>query len=55
MKLKFCETCKIENNILFRVQIEKGKNWIFVCESCCEKHQNLEHYKYGGTWKGSRH
>jgi hypothetical protein len=55
MKSKFCETCKTENTILFRVQIEKGKKWIFVCKTCCEIHQNLENYKYGGTWKGSRH
>jgi predicted metal-binding protein len=55
MKTKICKICKIEEIILFRIQIEKGKTWIFVCKSCCEKSQKLENYKYGGTWKGSRH
>lgn len=55
MKSKICDTCKIEETVMYRIQIEKSKAWIFVCKSCCEKHKNLEHYKYGGTWKGSRH
>lgn len=55
MKSKLCENCKKENTILFRVQIKKGKIWLFVCKICCEKYQKLEHYKYGGTWKGFRH
>ncbi|WP_298391615.1 hypothetical protein [Flavobacterium sp.] len=55
MKTKTCELCKAEESVLFRIQIQKGKTWLFVCRICCEKSQKLEHYKYGGTWKGNRH
>jgi protein-arginine kinase activator protein McsA len=55
MKTKICAICKIEETTLFRVQIEQGKIWIFVCETCCKKSQHLPHYRYGGTWKGYRH
>ena len=55
MKTKSCHICKTDDNILFRIQLEKGKIWIFVCKSCCENAQKLENYKYGGTWKGARH
>lgn len=55
MKTKICELCQIEESILYRIQIEKGKTWLFVCKSCCENAQKLENYKYGGTWKGARH
>ena len=54
MKTKNCDLCKIDETVLFRVQILKGKTWLFVCKSCCEKSQKLEDYKYGGTWKGKR-
>ncbi len=55
MKTKKCGICNVESSLLFRVQIEKGKIWIFVCKSCCENAQKSENYKYGGTWKGTRH
>ncbi|MBC7642481.1 MAG: hypothetical protein H7174_09130 [Flavobacterium sp.] len=55
MKTKTCEICKTEQSILFRIKVKKGKIWMFVCKYCCEKSQELENYKYGGTWKGSRH
>jgi protein-arginine kinase activator protein McsA len=55
MKTKICELCKIEETTLFRVQIQKGKTWIFVCESCCNQSKSNPNYRYGGTWKGYRH
>jgi len=55
MKTKICATCQEEHTVLYRVQIRKGKTWVFVCKTCCEKHQQLPEYRYGGTWKGSRH
>jgi hypothetical protein len=55
MKIKNCSFCNLPDTILFRIQIEKGKTWLFVCKLCCEKSQKLPNYKYGGTWKGSRH
>jgi hypothetical protein len=55
MKTKICALCEIEDTTLFRVQIQKGKIWLFVCASCCKKVQILPDYRYGGTWKGYRH
>ena len=55
MKTKICAICNVEASLMFRIQINIGKTWIFVCKSCCEKSQTLQHYKYGGTWKGGRH
>ena len=55
MKTKKCKICKLDESVLFRIQIVKGKNWIFVCKTCCDKSKISENYKYGGTWKGSRH
>jgi protein-arginine kinase activator protein McsA len=54
MKIKICHLCEAEESTLFRIQIQKGKIWIFVCKSCCEKSQKLADYKYGGTWKGKQ-
>ena len=55
MKTKTCEICTFESSTMFRIQVTAGKIWIFVCESCCEKSKKVQHYKYGGTWKGKRH
>lgn len=55
MKTKICALCKIETNILYRIQLTKGKEWIFVCADCCNKAKIEPNYKYGGTWKGYRH
>lgn len=55
MKTKRCKQCDVESYVMYRIQIEKGNNWIFVCKDCCEKSKKLLNYKYGGTWKGSRH
>ena len=55
MKTKTCATCQKEDDVMHRVQIQKGKTWIFVCKECCEVHQKKPNYRYGGTWKGYRH
>jgi len=51
-RVKYCEVCKIDFYILFRVQYQTSKEWIFVCHECLLnlKKDNLA-YKYGGTWK----
>jgi|GEM_PF-2896496 len=36
MKTKICDLCAREETLLYRVQIKKGKDWIFVCAACCE-------------------
>jgi RNase P subunit RPR2 len=53
MKTKICATCNEPHVVLYRVQINLGKEWLFCCKNCTEKHQSLPYYKYGGTWKGS--
>lgn len=56
MKTKTCHTCQSEHSVLYRVQLQKGKNWVFVCKTCCNQHKSsTAYYRYGGTWKGSRH
>ena len=55
MKTKFCALCKTEATTMYRVQLTKGKIWIFVCTDCCNKVKLQPGYSYGGTWKGSRH
>lgn len=55
MKTKTCATCKNESSVMYRIQVQKGKTWIFVCTDCLKKHQQGQYYRYGGTWKGVRH
>ena len=55
MKTKQCSICFKEEFVLYRVLISLGKDWLFVCKNCCEIKKNEPNYKYGGTWKGSRH
>ncbi len=55
MKTKFCALCKKEASTLYRVQISKGNQWIFVCTDCCNNAKAQPGYRYGGTWKGYRH
>lgn len=55
MKTKICSLCQKETTLLYRVQIKKGKVWIFVCTECCIIVKTEPDYRYGGTWKGGRH
>ena len=55
MKTKICAICLKEETVLYRVQITKGKVWIFVCTDCCNNVKKEPGYRYGGTWKGNRH
>lgn len=55
MKAKNCALCKNEATTLYRVQLTKGKIWVFVCANCCNKVKTEPGYRYGGTWKGERH
>ena len=51
-KKKNCEQCAKDATIMYRVQIDTSKKWIFVCKSCLNllKPSNKS-YRYGGTWK----
>lgn len=53
MKTKNCDLCKKTDVVIYRIKIDKSKNWKFVCKTCCQKAKSLPQYSYGGTWKGS--
>ena len=55
MKTKDCYRCGEAHTTLYRVQVQKGKTWVFVCPACCEILKKGPYYRYGGTWKGYRH
>jgi len=55
VKTKDCQSCKKPGEVMYRIQVKKGKEWIFVCPKCQAKHAEGEYYRYGGTWKGYRH
>ncbi len=37
LKTKICDLCQMKATILYRVQLNKGKGWVFVCTDCCNK------------------
>ena len=52
MKKKNCNNCKKEFKVMYRVQFDFLKKWVFVCKVCLEKFKpNNPYYRYGGTWK----
>lgn len=52
LRKKYCHNCKLDFNILYRVQLNQKKIWVFICESCLNILKPLnKFYKYGGTWK----
>lgn len=55
VKTKACAMCTQEAEVLYRVQLTKGKEWVFVCTPCCLLAKTYPQYRYGGTWKGDRH
>ncbi|MDE0598953.1 MAG: hypothetical protein OSB51_07220 [Dokdonia donghaensis] len=55
MKTKQCHTCNTETEVAFRVRLHSKKQWVFICEDCCNLHKDSPGYTYGGTWKGKRH
>ena len=55
MKTKTCPYCQQASSVMYRIQVQKGKEWIFVCPECLPNCQKQAQYRYGGTWKGARH
>jgi len=55
MKTKVCDLCENTGEVMYRIQIKKGKQWIFACPKCQAEQAKGEFYRYGGTWKGYRH
>lgn len=52
IKTKACHLCMKDFRVMYRIQVKKGKDWVFVCEACCLVAKKSPQYKYGGTWKG---
>ena len=49
---KNCYNCSKEFHVMYRVQFDSSKKWVFICKTCVEKLKpNNPHYLYGGTWK----
>jgi hypothetical protein len=49
---KLCHRCQQSNKIMYRVQWQIDRAWIFVCPSCWQiVSVDNPHYRYGGTWK----
>ena len=52
-RVKLCDGCNKEYNVMYRVQYKSDRLWHFLCKSCVvEVKPNNHHYRYGGTWKG---
>lgn len=54
MSTKTCAMCRLEERLLYRVQLRKGLEWVFICTPCCLIAKANPEYRYGGTWKGGR-
>jgi RNase P subunit RPR2 len=52
MKTKTCHQCHQEYSVMYRIQLNKGKIWVFVCLECSKDAKQIPNYRYGGTWKG---
>ena len=52
-RTKVCARCDAEESVMFRVQHQPGKTWVFLCKPCVEAVKvDNPFYRYGGTWKG---
>ena len=41
-----------DSTIMYRVQIDTTKKWVFICKSCLNHLKpGNKSYRYGGTWK----
>jgi hypothetical protein len=55
LRTKSCGLCSQNAAVLYRVQYQSDRQWIFVCLSCWEKvSENNPFYLYGGTWKAKK-
>ena len=50
----FCDICKKDGLIQYRVTNSKSKVWIFACKECWQDFFETEGYRYGGTRKANR-
>ena len=50
----FCDICKKNGLLQYRVVSDKQKELIFSCKNCCQEFTKNEGYRYGGTRKANR-
>ncbi len=51
-RIKNCEICKLNFDVMYRIQYKNPKTWVFVCKTCLlSVKKDNANYKYGGTWK----
>ena len=50
----FCDICKKNGLVQYRVVSAKQKDWIFTCKNCWQEFTKNEGYRYGGTRKANR-
>lgn len=51
-KAKTCFQCQEVASMLYRVQYDASKVWVFCCPLCWPDLSNQNpYYIYGGTWK----
>ncbi|MBA4285293.1 MAG: hypothetical protein C0434_07140 [Xanthomonadaceae bacterium] len=55
VKTKPCDCCAQPVTVAYRFQLAPAKGWRFACPACLPAEQAKPGYRYGGTWKGSRH
>ena len=52
VRKKNCDHCDKDATIMYRVQIDTTKKWVFICKSCLNHLKpGNKSYRYGGTWK----
>ncbi|NJL39072.1 MAG: hypothetical protein HC899_21720 [Leptolyngbyaceae cyanobacterium SM1_4_3] len=54
-RIKLCDRCTRSAPVLYRVQIDESRGWVFICDRCFPTvSQDNPHYTYGGTWKARK-
>ena len=61
-RLKPCDLCDTDKDLLIRCMIDDTNKWYMVCGKCwnnvsggvVDGDSNHPHYKYGGLWKAIR-
>ena len=55
VRTKACDRCRRNNEVLYRVRVDREGEWMFVCPDCLNVvRPNNPHYQYGGTWKSKK-
>ena len=49
----FCDICKKDGLVQYRVVNTQEKDWIFTCKDCWKEFAKTEGYRYGGTRKAN--